>query len=88
VTQDEANAIHLKWWAVKDKPVEISFPKSADPAVVKCIVDMVRGEIYDLLTHIQDQAREIRQLKMEALGLTEEDMAWANEQAKFSQEGR
>ena len=82
------DAIREKWMAVKGKDVEISFPKSVDPGVVKCMIDAARGDVYDLLDHIldlddqldgkdriiYDQKDQIRKLRMKAEGITEQDI--------------
>lgn len=67
--------IRSKWMGIKGKPVDISFPKSADPQVVACIVGAARGDVYDLLAFMETQRKEIRQLKMEIDGVTEQDIA-------------
>ena len=68
-------SIRDKWESVRDKHVEVSFPKGIDQKVVDCIVGAARGDVYFLLDYIARQDKEIRHLKMKRDGVTEQDVA-------------
>ena len=83
-----AAEIVKKWNSVKGTEFDVSFPKSADQAVVRVVVDAIRGEMYDVADALNAAEERLKEAAVLISRLLNSDMPVEPEEWKEQDDAR